>query len=70
MTIFGIEQPGKAIGMLRAGRRQIIVFRLLHCARSPVSHIWQKVRKTGIKVLLAYSFKMHFVRATPISVKY
>ena len=57
MARLSIEQRGQAIGMLRAGRSQTMVSRLLRCARSTISRLWQKFQRSG-KINLTYSFEV------------
>ena len=57
MARFSIEQRGQAIGMLHAGRSQTMVSRLLRCARSMISRLWQKLQRNG-KINLTHSFEV------------
>ena len=57
MARLSIEQRGQAIGMLRAGRSQTMVSRLLRCARSTISRLWQKFQRSG-KINLTYSLEV------------
>ena len=57
MACLSIEQQGQAMGMLRAGRSQKMVSRLLRCARSKISRLWQTFKRNG-KINLTYSFKV------------
>ena len=56
MARLGIEQRGQAIGMLRACRSQTMS-RLLRCARSTISRLWQKFQRFGT-ISLTYSFEV------------
>ena len=56
MARFSTEKRGQAIGMLRAGRSQTTVSRILRCSRPPISRLWQKFQQTG-KSFSAISFR-------------
>ena len=56
MARLSTEECGQAIGMLRAGRSQTTVSRILRCSRSSISRLWLKFQQTG-KSFSAISFR-------------
>ena len=56
MARLSTEERGQAIGMLRAGRSQTTVSRILRCSRSSISRLWLKFQQTG-KSFSAISFR-------------
>ena len=45
MASLSTEERGQAIGMLRAGRSQTTVSRILRCSRSSISRLWLKFNR-------------------------
>ena len=61
MARLSTEERGQAIGMLRAGRSQTTVSRILGCSRSSISRLWLKFQQTG-KSFSVISFRPSLLR--------